>query len=149
MKIKRFNNFINEEASTLIPVVRWASKKYTAEELKPQKFDWGGFESFGLCFTPFNGMEDPRINFWKKLLQKHHNKELVANFYYLDLSDFPLKSEAALVDFAKLTYNSLKAERMMKTDYKIHMTLTNDFGTAQLVEIRLLEGCTIKILDYK
>lgn len=150
-KLKRSMLTLESESSNLIPVVRWASRNYSAAELQPQKFDWGGFESKALCFTPFDGMEDPRINFWKELLTQHHKKELVKNFYYLDLSDFPLKSEAALTDFAKLTYSSMKAERMMKEDYKIHMTLSQELtpGKPQLVEIRLLEGCKIKIVDYK
>lgn len=150
MRIKKFNDFINEsDKGSLLPVVRWASRNYTAAELQPQKFDWGGFESKALCFTPFDGMEDPRIDYWKDLLQKHHNKELIKNFYYLDLSEFPLKNEKDLTEFADLTYKSLKAERMMKEDYKIHMTLSQEFGKIQIVEIRLLEGCKIKILDYQ
>ncbi len=152
MRIKSYKDFLNEDESpALMPVVRWASRKYTASELQPQKFDWGGFESKALCFTPIDGLEDPRIDFWKDLLTKHHKKDLVKNFYYLDLSDFPLKSEKELTEFADLTYKSMKAERMMKEDYKIHMTLSQELtpGIPQIIEIRLLEGCKIKIVDYK
>lgn len=148
-RIKRYEDFMSEDNTpSLLPVVRWASRKYPASELQPQTFNWGGFESKALCFTPFDGMEDPRINLWHNLLKNHHNKDLVKNFYYLDLSDFPLKNEKQLTEFAELTYKSLKAERMMKEDYKIHMTLSKEFGKPQIIEIRLLEGCKIKVLDY-
>lgn len=132
----------------LIKVVRWASRTYTAAELKPQKFAWGGFEATGLCFTPVDGPEDPRMNAWKDILSKHHNKDLVPNFYYLDMSDFPMKTEKALTEFAELTYKSIKAEKLMKSEYKIHLSLSSDYPKP-LIEIRLLEGCAIKILDYK
>lgn len=132
----------------LIMVVRWASRKYTAAELKPQKFDWGGFEATGLCFTPVDGPDDPRMNAWKDILSKHHKKDLVPNFYYLDMSDFPIKTEKGLTEFAELTYRSIKAEKLMKDEYKIHLSLSQDYPKP-LIEIRLLEGCKIKIIDYK
>lgn len=145
------NNLITydlfEAKPPMLLVVRWASRHYGADELKPQKFDWGGFDATALCFTPVDGPDDPRVNVWRDMLQKHHKKELVKTFYYLDLSDFPMKTEKALTEFAKLTYKSIKAEKLMRDEYKIHLSLSEEFEKP-LIEIRLMEGCKIKILDY-
>jgi len=145
----RYKDYIVEQNNnSLIPVIRWASKKIPAAELEHQKFDWGGFEATALCFTPFDGMDDPRIDLWKDMLEKQHKTTLVKNFYYLDCSEFQLKDEKSLTEYAKLSYTSIKAERIMKEEYKIHMTLAQIDKVYKLVEIRLYPGCKIKILDF-